>query len=620
MILEKIKDPSSIQKLNTEEMNLLAKEVRKRIIDVVSKTGGHIAASLGVVELTIALLNVFDPLKDRIVWDVGHQSYSWKILTGRNDRFETLRSFNGLSGFTNREESPYDAFTTGHSSTSVSAALGLACGRDLNRETGHCIAIIGDGALTGGMSFEALNHAGQLQKDKFLVILNDNAMSISPNVGGLQKYLARMLASRPYNTLKQQIWDLSATLPSNLRKTFILGAQKLEESMMNILVPNIIFEDLGFKYIGPIDGHNINLICTMLRRIQRHMVGPVLLHVVTQKGKGYLPAEKESVLFHGVEPFDADKGILPTNGKKSWSEVFGSTLCEIAEKNPQVVAITAAMSSGTGLTPFEKRFPKRFFDVGIAEQHSVTFAAGLACKGIKPFVAIYSTFLQRAIDQVIHDVALPKLPVVFCIDRAGLVGEDGPTHHGSFDISLLNAIPNLMIFSPANDKELIAMLNFASTYTKGPIAIRYPRGTAFLGEDTIPEFIPGKAQIVKQGENIALLSEGGAWKIALETWNLLNNEGLNPWLINLRSLKPLDEELLKKLGKTCSFIFTFETNMITGGVGSRIGQLLEEEPCKVINFGYPDFFVPQGKIEQLNELIGFTPAHLSQEIKRHLSL
>jgi len=278
------------------------------------------------------------------------------------------------------------------------------------------------------------------------------------------------------------------------------------------------------------------------------------------------------------------------------------------------------MSSGTGLTPFEKRFPKRFFDVGIAEQHSVTFAAGLACKGIKPFVAIYSTFLQRAIDQVIHDVALPKLPVVFCIDRAGLVGEDGPTHHGSFDISLLNAIPNLMIFSPANDKELIAMLNFASNYTEGPIAIRYPRGTAFLGEDTIPEFIPGKAQIVKQGENIALLSEGGAWKIALETWNLLNNEGLNPWLINLRSLKPLDEELLKKLGKTCSYIFTFETNMITGGVGSRIGQLLEEEPCKVINFGYPDFFVPQGKIEQLNELIGFTPAHLSQEIKRHLSL
>ncbi len=618
MILSQIKDPSALKNLSTEELIILAKEVRKRIVDVVSVNGGHIAPSLGTVELTLALLSVFDPIKDRVVWDVGHQSYAWKILTGRNDRFDTLRTLNGISGFTNRDESPCDAFSTGHSSTSVSAALGMACARDLNRESGFSIAVIGDGALTGGMSFEAMNHAGDLQKNKFLVVLNDNAMSISQNVGGLQKHMARIMASRPYNTLKQQIWDLSATLPNRLRNHFILGAQKLEESMMNILVPNIIFEDLGFKYIGPIDGHDIELLSTIMRRIQRHMVGPVLLHVVTQKGRGYLPAEKDSSSFHGVGPFDAMNGKQVCSGQESWNEVFGRSVCRLAETDPKIVAITAAMTAGTGLTEFRKRFPKRFFDVGIAEQHAMTLAAGMACKGVKPFVAIYSTFLQRAIDQVIHDIALPRLPVVICIDRAGLVGEDGATHHGAFDVSLLSAIPNLIILSPSTAEELDALLIFAAAYNEGPVAIRYPRGTAICTGNSLSAFEPGQAETLHTGKAVALVTDGGARPLAEKTWELLSAAGLDPWLVNLRSLKPLDTELLEKLGDSCSHLFTFETNAVIGGTGARIAQLLAAKPCQVINFGYPDNFVTHGKISQLNELIGFTPSTLAQEIHNHL--
>lgn len=618
MILDQIKDPSELKQMSLQKLGVLAREIRKRIVDVVSVTGGHIAPSLGTVELTLALLSVFDPIKDRVVWDVGHQSYAWKILTGRNNRFHTLRSLGGISGFTNRDESPSDAFSTGHSSTSISAALGIACGRDLLREDGYSVAVIGDGALTGGMSFEALNHAGHLQKNKFLVVLNDNAMSISQNVGGLQKHMARMMASRPYNTLKQQIWDLSGTLPENLRRRFILGAQKLEESMMNILVPNIIFEDLGFKYVGPIDGHDIKLLSSIMRRIKRHMVGPVLLHVVTQKGRGYIPAEKDSSSFHGVGPFDANSGKQTCSGQEGWNEVFGKSLLSLAQSNPKIVAITAAMAVGTGLAEFEKKYPRRFFDVGIAEQHAVTMAAGLASKGIRPFVAIYSTFLQRAIDQVIHDVALPRLPVVLCIDRAGFVGEDGATHHGAFDVSLLSAIPNLILLSPSTAEELDAMLRFASTYTDGPIAIRYPRGTAVCSREEIPAFEPGKARIVHKGKDIALVSDGGAMPIAQKTLEILKTAGLEPWLVDLRSLKPLDENLLRELGDSCSQIFTFETNVVTGGTGSRIAQLLCGKDCRVRNFGYPDSFVPHGKISELNELVGFTPENLAQEIQNTL--
>lgn len=614
MYIEKIKSPRDVQSLSPEELKLLAFEVRNRIVNVVSQTGGHLAPSLGTVDFTLALLKVFSPPKDTVIWDVSHQAYAWKILTGRNDKFDTIRTYQGLSGFTNRAESEYDAFGTGHSSTSVSAALGMACGRDLNKEQGHCIAVIGDGALTGGMSFEALNHSGHLQKEKFLVILNDNEMSISQNVGGLQKHMARMLVSKPYNTLKKQVWDMSASLPKNVRSKFIYGAQKLEESLINILVPNIIFEDLGFKYVGPIDGHNINQLLTIFIRVRDNMTGPVLVHLVTKKGKGYTPAEKNSSLFHGVGQFETQSGEVVCTGEESWSEVMGNSLCRLAEKNDKIVAITAAMTTGTGLTNFEKAYPDRFYDVGIAEQHAVTFAAGLAVKGLRPFFAVYSTFLQRSLDQIIHDVALQKLPVVFCIDRAGVVGEDGATHHGAFDISFLNFIPNLTILAPSNAEELDAMLAWSAQYTAGPVAIRYPRGTAFcLGKEITP-FAIGKSEVVNKGKDIAILSVGSAFPMAVDIVNMLIAKEINPYLINVRTLKPLDTELLDKLGKECKRIITIEPNALIGGYGSAVRDYLAESKAKVTSFGYPDKFIPHGKISQLNELIGFTAESIYQQI------
>ncbi|MCB5278739.1 MAG: 1-deoxy-D-xylulose-5-phosphate synthase [Candidatus Cloacimonetes bacterium] len=623
MILDRIDNPQKIRSLDNEELNRLAAEVRERIISVVAKNGGHIAPSLGAVELTLALLSVFDPPTDKVVWDVGHQSYAWKILTGRNERFDTLRQLDGISGFTNRDESPYDAFSTGHSSTSVSAALGIAAARDLNKESFHSIAVIGDGALTGGISFEALNHAGHIQPDRFIVVLNDNAMSISKNVGGLQKYMARMYASKSYNTLKKQIWDLSGSLPSSIRRRFIYGAQKLEESMMNILVPNIIFEDLGFKYVGPIDGHDIPHLISIFKRVKNFMVGPVLIHVVTQKGKGYSPAEEDASTFHGIGPFDNRSGKTACKGAKSYSDVFGETLMALAESKPNIVAITAAMSAGTGLSGFEAKFPKRFFDVGIAEQHALTLAGGMATRGIKPFVAIYSTFAQRALDQIIHDVALPKLPVVLCLDRAGLVGEDGATHHGAFDISFLSGVPNLSILAPSCAEELKAMLVWAATYEDGPVAIRYPRGTAICRDIALPEFTLGKAEIINLEQKpseplIAFIAAGDALFTALETAALLAEHNLVPVIVNLRSVKPLDKTTLKALGKACGYIFTFENNAIIGGIGANISQLLAESNAHIINFGYPDRFIPHGATSALKKAIGFYPEALADEVRKHL--
>ena len=623
MILERIDKPAQISKLGNDELEKLAEEIRQRIIEVVAKNGGHIAPSLGTVDLTLALLSVFDPLKDRVVWDVGHQSYAWKILTGRNERFDTLRQYGGISGFTNRDESPCDAFSTGHSSTSISAALGIAAARDLNREDYHCISVIGDGALTGGMSFEALNHTGHLQPHKFIVILNDNAMSISKNVGGLQKYMAKMYASKSYNTLKKQIWDMSSSLPDSIRRRFIYGAQKLEESMMNILVPNIIFEDLGFKYVGPIDGHDIPHLISILKRVKNYMVGPVLIHVVTKKGKGYSPAEQDASGFHGVGPFDNRSGKTACSGKLSYSEVFGNTLCDLADKQKNIVAVTAAMSAGTGLSNFEQQFSNRFFDVGIAEQHAVTLAAGMATKGIKPFVAIYSTFMQRALDQVIHDVAMPKLPVVFCIDRAGIVGEDGATHQGVFDISFLSLVPNMTILAPSCAEELQAMLAWAAKHEDGPVAIRYPRGTALCRQITLHVFEPGKAEIVSghspsDNRVVAFLAAGDALHTAMETAKLLAANGLEPLVVNLRSLKPLDEKLLLALGKSCSHIFTFENGSVIGGVGAHIQQILQLENARVVNFGYPDTFITHGKSDILKDLIGFEPEQLAARVSEIL--
>ena len=619
MILDQITKPAQIPPLSDTELSELAADIRRRIIEVVSKNGGHIAPSLGTVELTLALLAVFDPLLNRVVWDVGHQSYAWKILTERNARFDTLRQFGGISGFPNRHESPYDAFTTGHSSTSVSAALGIAAARDLLKEDYHSIAIIGDGALTGGMSFEALNYAGHLQPDKFIVILNDNAMSISKNVGGLQRYMAHMYASKSYNKLKKQVWDLSHSLPSSIRRRFIYGAQKLEESMMNILVPNIIFEDLGFKYVGPIDGHNTPQLISILKRVKNYMVGPVLLHVVTQKGRGYRPAEKDSSSFHGVAPFTPSSGKSATPEAKSYGEIMGETLVQLAEKQDNIVAITAAMCTGCGLGKFEKRFPNRLFDVGIAEQHAVTLAAGMSTKGIKPFVAIYSTFMQRALDQLIHDVALPRLPVVFCLDRAGIVGEDGATHQGAFDISYLSAVPNLTILAPSSAAELKAMLVWAASYDEGPVAIRYPRGAAHQRQIALKDFQPGKAEIVSelgaaQKQIIAFVAAGDALLLAQDTAAILAEQAIKPIIINLRSLKPLDETLLKALGQSCHYIFTFEPGSIISGVGARIMQLLSGSAARIQNFGFPDRFIPHGATPALGELIGYNAPQLAQKV------
>lgn len=623
MTLEKLNLPEDIKGLSNEALSTLADEVRNRIIDVVAKNGGHIAPSLGAVDITLALLSVFDPLADRVIWDVGHQSYAWKILTGRNARFDTLRQLGGISGFTNRDESPYDAFSTGHSSTSISAALGIAAARDLKSETGHSIAVIGDGALTGGMSFEALNHAGHLQPNNFIVILNDNTMSISKNVGGLQRYMAHMYASKHYNTLKQQIWDISASLPSSVRRRFIYGARKLEESMMNILVPNIIFEDLGFKYVGPLDGHDIPQLIAILKRVKNYMVGPVLIHVVTQKGKGYIPAEEDSTSFHGVGPFAANQDKNACKDGIDYSEVFGQALCELAEQNPDIVAITAAMSAGTGLSCFEERYPERFFDVGIAEQHAITMAAGMATKGIKPFVAIYSTFTQRALDQIIHDVAMPKLPIVICLDRAGIVGEDGATHQGAFDLAFLSYIPNLVILAPSCAEELQAMLAWAALYKEGPVAIRYPRGKAVCRQITLDTFELGKAEIINaeaeiSQPTIAFMAVGDALQTAQDTAELLLEAGIKPLIVNLRSIKPLDENTIVALCKACKYIFTFENGSLISGVGARIAQLGCGHKARVINFGYPDEFIPHGKTALLKEKIGFTPENLARMVSERL--
>ncbi len=620
-MLKDIDKLEKIKKLKIEELEKLAQEVRERIIEVTSQNGGHVAPSLGATDLVIALLKVFTPPEDAIVWDVGHQSYAYKILTGRNADFDTLRQYQGISGFNNMSESKYDAFGVGHSSTSISAALGIACGKQINQETGHSIAIIGDGALTGGMSFEALNHAGHLSKDKLLVILNDNNMSISKNVGALQKYLTNMLVSRSYNALKKQVWDFSSSLPRSIRTRFIRGAQKMEESMINILVPNIIFEDLGFKYVGPVDGHNISRLIRVLNKVKYNMVGPVLLHVVTKKGKGLSIAENNSSKFHGLGPYNASSGETEKRLNQNWSTSFGEKLSSLAIENKKIVAITAAMSDGTGLTQFEKKYPSRFFDVGIAEQHAITFAGGLATKGIKPFVAVYSTFIQRAYDQIIHDIALQKLPLVICLDRAGLVGEDGATHHGAFDISFLLPIPNLVILTPAYETEFHEMLTFASNYQDGPIIIRYPRGTINLNNDNHTPFELGKFALLESGKRVAILSVGHALDLANQVRDKLQeDENITAELVNLRTIKPLDYAYLDTLRDRFDLVVTLEHNSRVNGIGQMISNYLSSSSTStsVLNIGYPDNFVTHGDVHKLYQEIGFTPEALTEKILKEL--
>ena len=590
-LLRSIDSPVDLRRLPEGVLPQLAAELREYLITSVSQTGGHLAAGLGTVELTIALHYVFDTPEDRIVWDVGHQTYPHKILTGRRDRMATLRKAGGLSGFPKRSESPYDTFGVGHSSTSISAALGMAVAAKQAGETRQVVAVIGDGALTAGMAFEALNNAGSMDAD-LLVVLNDNDMSISPNVGALSSYLARILSGRAYTSVRSG----SKTVLSTVRPVFQF-AKRIEEHMKGIIMPGTLFEELGFNYIGPIDGHDLASLIPTLRNM-RDLKGPRFLHVVTRKGKGYTPAEGDPCVYHGVTPFDPLTGKMETKASgKTYIQIFGEWLCDMAEDDPKLIGITPAMREGSGLVEFSERFPDRYFDVGIAEQHALTFAAGLACEGLKPVVAIYSTFLQRGYDQVIHDISLQNLPVMLAIDRGGLVGADGPTHAGSFDLSFMRCLPHFVIMAPSDENECRQMLYTAYRHD-GPSAVRYPRGSGpgVTVERTMTALPIGKAEVRRNGTRVALLAFGSLLGAALGA-----GEILNATVVNMRFVKPLDEALLIRLARSHEFFVTVEENVIAGGAGSGVGELVGQLalPVRVLNIGLPDSYIEHGSPAQM---------------------
>ncbi len=571
-ILDGLEDIKQIRQLSNKELKQLADEVRLKMIDAVSKTGGHLGAGLGVVELSVAIHSVFDTPHDRLIWDVGHQSYPHKILTYRKDKMHTLRQKGGISGFTNRKESEFDPFGTGHSSTSISAGLGMAIGSELNKQKRNVIAVIGDGAMSAGMAYEAMNNAGAMDA-RLIVILNDNDMSIAPPTGAMSAYLARLVSSRAYRSVREAAKSITEKLPSFIHDK----ARKTEEFARGFFTGGTLFEELGFYYVGPVDGHNLDHLLPILRNVRDSENGPILVHVVTQKGKGYQPAEKASDKYHGVERFNIITGAqdkAPSNAP-SYTSVFSSSLIDEAKRDEKIVAVHAAMPSGTGLDKFAKNFPDRCFDVGIAEQHAVTFAAGLACEGLKPFVAIYSTFLQRAYDQIIHDVALQNLPIRFAIDRAGFVGADGPTHAGNYDNAFLGAIPNMVLMAASDEAELRHMVATSANYNEGPIAFRYPRGEG-VGVD-LPErgeILPiGKARIIKQGSTIAILSYGARLKECEKAVRTLETFGLSCTLVDARFLKPLDEELIGDLAKNHQLLLSVEEGGL-GGFGSHIATWL----------------------------------------------
>jgi len=588
-LLDTIDSPADLRKLDPEKFEQLASEIRTKIINTVSKTGGHLAPSLGVVELTIALHYVFDTPKDKLIWDVGHQSYAHKLLTGRRDKFHTLRQYQGISGFPKRSESEYDVVETGHSSTSISYSLGLTAAKEIKNDSSKVIAVIGDGSMTAGLAFEALNHAGDLDKD-LIVILNDNEMSISPNVGAMSSFLSRKLTGKTMSGLKRHVEERLKAL-SSVGENILSVLKKSEESFKGFFTPGMLFEALKFEYVGPIQGHQLDDLIETLQNIRDLSHGPVLVHVLTTKGKGYEPAEKNPGDYHGVGPFDIATGKpLPSNGTVSYTNVFGSTLCKLARQNDKLAAITAAMPAGTGLIPFSNEFPNRFFDVGIAEQHAVTFAAGMAMEGMRPVVAVYSTFLQRALDQVIHDVCLPNLPVTFAIDRGGVVGDDGPTHHGVFDLSFLRFIPNLVLMAPKNENELQHMLYTATKYD-GPVAIRYPRGSGDGAElDNNFKKIPiGKGELLLEGNDVLLLPVGNRVYDALEAAEGLKKLGIDAAVINPRFIKPLDNELISTWARKIGRVVTIEDNVKKGGFGSAVLQLLCEVhlniPVRLLGYG-----------------------------------
>jgi 1-deoxy-D-xylulose-5-phosphate synthase len=616
-ILSAINSPKDLKTLDIKDLTILAGELRHRIVNTVSKNGGHLASSLGVVELTIALHYVFDCPDDKLIWDVGHQCYAHKLLTGRNDLFPTLRKEGGLSGFPNRNEGPYDCFNTGHAGTSISAALGFAQARDSLKEDHRVIAVIGDGSMTAGLAFEGLNHAGSLHTN-LMVVLNDNKMSISHNVGALSQHLNRIITGKRYVKLRSEFVQALHTVAGDQVAQF---SKRLEEAIKGVIMPGRLFEDFGYKYVGPIEGHEISYLIETFQAV-REIEGPKLVHVVTTKGKGYQPAEEKAQSFHGVSPFHPSTGDLP-QAKRTYTDVFAETLIELAGDDDKIVAITAAMPEGTGLSKFAKVYPDRFFDVGIAEQHATTFAAGLAAGGMHPVVAIYSTFLQRVFDQIAHDVCLMNLNVTFAVDRAGLVGEDGATHQGVFDLTYLRCIPNMVVMAPKDEEELRRMLKTAIEHP-GPAALRYPRGGAVgVPLSSKIEAIPiGKAELLADGSDIAIVAIGNTVQASLEAAQRLKKDGFSVAVVNARFVKPLDEAMIEAMGKKCGLILTVEDNVLAGGFGSAVMELIESKGLPhmaVRRVGIPDIFVDHADQKRQRSLVGIDADGITATAREFLS-
>ena len=616
-LLDTINSPADLKKVPRSELKRLAQEVREEIIRVVSNNGGHLATNLGIVELTIALHTVFDAPKDRIVWDTGNQAYTHKLLTGRREQFKTLRQLEGISGFVRREESPYDTFNAGHASTSISAALGMVESRDLQGEHYKVIAVIGDGAMTAGLAYEGLNQAGGMNRD-LIVILNDNEMSISKNVGAISAYLSRIITGPIYTKVKEETKHLLKTIP-RIGEPMIKAAHRMEESAKGLFVPGLLFEELGFMYVGPIDGHRFDHLFPTLENIKR-LKGPILVHVITKKGMGYEAAEKNPVSLHATAPFDTKTAsVKKRSSVPTYTKVFSTTLIRLAKRDKKIVGITAAMPEGTGLELFAEALPARFYDVGIAEQHAVTFAAGLAASGSRPVVAIYSTFLQRAFDQIVHDVCIQKLPVVLCIDRAGIVGEDGPTHHGVFDLAYLRILPNMVIMSPKDENELQHMLYTALKHP-GPVALRYPRG-AGLGVPLDARLLRlpiGRAELLREGQDVAIIAIGSGVHLSLMAADRLSTEGISASVVNARFVKPLDRFAILRLARKHKYIVTVEEHVLNGGFGSAVMELLEEEKVfgvEVKRIGIPDRFIEQGPARVLLDQLGLSPEGIAHKVK-----
>ncbi len=618
MILERIQKANDIKKLNWDELDILAVELRKFLVEKVSKTGGHLASNLGAVELTMALHLAYSLPRDKMIWDVGHQSYTHKILTGRKSEFDNLRSFGGMSGFPKRKESDCDAFDTGHSTTSISAGLGYVEARDLLKEEYNVVSIIGDGSLTGGMAYEALNNAAHL-KSNYVIVLNDNNMSISENVGGMSQYLNGIRTGEFYNHMKQGIERTLKKVPV-VGESMVNYIRRTKNSIKQLLVPGMWFEDMGITYLGPIDGHDTKALYRAFKEAQK-MEHAVLVHVITEKGKGYVHAEKQPGKFHGISPFDVQSGeLISQSDKKSYTEVFGRAMVRLGKKYSNLVAITAAMKDGTGLGDFKEYYPERFFDVGIAEGHAVTFAAGMAAAGMNPVFAVYSSFLQRGYDQLVHDVCMQNLPVVFAVDRAGLVGNDGETHQGNFDMAFGSHIPNLTIMAPKNAWELDSMMEFAIEHD-GPIMVRYPRGSAYEGlEEFCAPIAYGKSEVIYEGGEIALFAVGCMVPVAEEVRNLLQEKGLACSLVNVRFVKPFDKEVLRNMAEKARLFVTLEEGVLMGGYGMQVEDFVTQEnlDVKVVTNGIPDIFVEHGNVARLREELGLDAVTITNKILENL--